>query len=120
MSNDSASDPDKVIETGLLLKEARTSKGLSLDQTSKLLGMSRDHVNAIEDGNTAFFKKSTQSLIWHARLYAKKFGVVLPELAFNNITRATGTSSNPVQKIPAFLLKSISQTEPTKTSDGRN
>jgi hypothetical protein len=74
----------------------------------------------IEDSNTAFFKKSTQSLIWHARLYAKKFGDVLPELALNNITRATGTSSNPVQKIPGFLLKSISNTEPTKTNDGRN
>ena len=116
----SASDPDKEIATGLLLKEARTSKGLSLDQTSKLLGMSRDHVNAIEEGNTAFFKKSTQSLIWHARLYAKKFGVVLPELVFTDITRSSSTPSNPAQKIPAFLLKSISHTEPTKTNDGRN
>jgi len=120
MSNNSASDPDKVIATGLLLKEARTSKDLSLDQTSKLLGMSRDHVNAIEEGNTAFFKKSTQSLIWHARLYAKKFGVVLPELVFTDITRSSSTPSNPAQKIPAFLLKSISHTEATKTNDGRN
>ncbi len=119
MSIDSASGSDNVIEVGRLLSEARNSKGLSIEQTSKLLGMSRDHVQAIEEGNSAFFKRNPQTLIWHARLYAKKFGVGLPGLAFNNITRATGTSSNPIQKIPAFLLKSNSHTEPTKTNDGR-
>jgi transcriptional regulator with XRE-family HTH domain len=120
MSIESVSGSDKVIEVGRVLSQARNSRGLSMEQTSKLLGMSRDHVQAIEEGNSAFFKRYPQTLMWHARLYAKKFGVGLPELAFNNITRSTYTSPNSIQKIPAFLLKSTSLSETAKNNDGRN
>ena len=110
------SEPDKVIQAGRLLKEARNRKGLSLEMMCKLLGMSRHQIQAIEEGDVSYFNKSTQTLIWHARLYAKKIGVELTEFEFNVVRRHTTTPSYPQQKIPAFLLKST--TKPATEANG--
>ena len=111
-----ASDPGNVIEAGRLLQEARTQKGLSLEAMCKLLGMGQYQIQAIEAGDVNYFKKSTMTLIWHARLYAKKIGVHLPEVVFTGIRRHSTTPSCPAQKIPAFLLKLPSQSETDATA----
>ena len=109
------SEPVKGMEAGRLLQEARIQKGLSLDAMCKLLGMSQLQIQAIEEGDINYFKKSTSTLIWHARLYAKKIGVHIPELVCNGI-RLDSTSSYVAPKIPAFLLKSPSQSETDATA----
>ena len=114
-----ASNPGKVIEFGRLLQEARNLKGLSIEAMCKRLGMRAEQIQAIEDGDIDYFKRSTQTIIWYARLYAKKMGVDLPELVFNDIRLSSTTSSHPAQKIPAFLLKSISKSETEKNEYGR-
>ena len=114
-----ASNPSKVIEFGRLLQEARNLKGLSIEAMCKRLGMRAEQIQAIEDGDIDYFKRSTQTIIWYARLYAKKMGVDLPELVFNDIRLSSTTSSHPAQKIPAFLLKSISKSETEKNEYGR-
>jgi len=113
------SEPVKGMEAGRLLQEARIQKGLSLDAMCKLLGMSQLQIQAIEEGDVNYFKKSTSTLIWHARLYAKKIGVELTEFGFNGIRRHSPTPSYPVQNIPAFLLKSSVQSETEVTAYGR-
>jgi transcriptional regulator with XRE-family HTH domain len=111
-----ASDPGNVIEAGRLLQEARTQKGLSLEAMCKLLGMSQNQIKAIEEGDVNYFKKNTTTLTWHARIYAKKIGVHLPEVVFTGIRRHSTTHSHTAQKIPAFLLKSPSQSETDATA----
>jgi len=63
-----------------------------------------EQILAIEEGNSEPFNKNAQPMIWYARLYAKKLGIELPELVFMDIKRASGTSSQPLQNIPAFLM----------------
>ena len=114
-----ASNPAKVVEFGRLLQETRNLHGLSVEAMCKRVGMSPDQIQAIENGDIDYFKRSTQTIIWHARLYAKKMGIDLPDLVFNDIRRTSATSSHPAQKIPAFLLKSISKSEIEKNEHGR-
>ena len=109
------SEPVKGMEAGRLLQEARIQKGLSLDAMCKLLGMSQYQIQAIEEGDVNYFKKSISALIWHARIYAKKIGIHLPAVVLNG-TRRNSNSSYPEQKIPAFLLKSPSQSETDATA----
>jgi len=111
-----ASNPGNEIEAGRLLQEARTQKGLSLEAMCKLLGMSQYQIQAIEEGDVNYFKKSTATLIWHTRIYAKKIGVHLPEVVFTGIRRHSTTPSYTAQKIPAFLLKSSAQSETEVTA----
>jgi len=110
------SEPVKGMEAGRLLQEARLQKGLSLEAMCKLLGMSPLQIQAIEEGDVNYFKKSTSTLIWHARIYAKKIGVHLPELVCNGIRRDSTSASYAAPKIPAFLLKSPSQSETVATA----
>ena len=111
MALSSASDPSMLIEAGRLLREARIKQGLSMEDMCKKLGMRADQIQAIEEGNAIFFQKSTQPLIWFARLYAKKLGVNLPELVFNHVQLNHRTSFQAPPKIPAFLMKSAQPTE---------
>jgi transcriptional regulator with XRE-family HTH domain len=113
------SDPSNLIEAGRLLQEVRTQKGLSLEAMCKLLGMSQNQIKAIEEGDVNYFKKNTTTLTWHARIYAKKIGVHLPESVFTGVRRHTTTPSYPVQMIPAFLLKSPSQSQTEATGCGK-
>ena len=106
-----ASDPNMLQEAGRLLHEARIKQGLSMDDMCKKLGMRAEQIQVIEEGHAAFFQKSTQPLIWYARLYAKKLGVDLPDLVFNHIQRSQCTSSQAPTKIPAFLMKNAQSTE---------
>ena len=94
-----------------MLFEARLKEGLSMEAMGKKLGMRAEQIQAIEEGNTAFFHKSTQPLIWFARLYAKKLRVDLPDLVFNNIELTQRASSQAPAKIPAFLMKNTQSTE---------
>ena len=113
------SEPVKGLEAGRLLQEARIQKGLSLEAMCKLLGMSQLQIQAIEEGDVNYFKKSTSTLTWHARVYAKKIGVHIPELVCNGIRLDSTSSSYAAPKIPAFLLKSSAQSEPETTGYGR-
>ena len=112
MASSFAADPNMLIEAGRLLHEARIKQGLSMDDMCKKLGMRAEQIQAIEEGNAAFFQKSTQPLIWFARLYAKKLGVDLPDLVFNHIQRTHRASSQAPTKIPAFLMKNNPSIEP--------
>ena len=111
MTQPSAPDLNMLAKAGQLLHEARIKEGLSMEAMGKKLGMRADQIQAIEEGNAAFFQKSTQPLIWFARLYAKKLGVDLPDLVFNHIQRSQRTSSQAPTKIPAFLMKNTQSTE---------
>jgi transcriptional regulator with XRE-family HTH domain len=71
MALHSAADPTMLIEAGRLLQEARIKQGLSMEDMCKKLGMRADQIQALEEGNTVFFQKSTQPLIWFAKLYAR-------------------------------------------------
>ena len=108
----SASDTKLLIEIGRVLHEARINQGLSMEDMYKKLGMRADQIQAIEQGNAAFFqKRSTQPLIWFARLYAKKLGVSLPDMVSSDIQRTQRISSQAQTKIPAFLMKNNQPTE---------
>ena len=108
----SASDTKLLIEIGRVLHEARINQGLSMEDMYKKLGMRADQIQAIEQGNAAFFqKRSTQPLIWFARLYAKKLGVRLPDMVSSDIQRTQRISSQAQTKIPAFLMKNNQPTE---------
>lgn len=99
-------DLNLLIETGRILHEARTKQGLSMDDMCKKLGMRSDQIQAIEEGNVAFFQKSTQPLIWYARIYAKKLGVDLSNLVFKNIQHTPRSHTHaPSNTIPPFLMK---------------
>jgi len=100
-----SADSSMLMEAGRLLCQARIKRGLSMEDMGKKLGMRAEQIQAIEEGNAAFFHKSTQPLIWYARLYAKKMGVDLPELVFNSIQLTQRASSQAPTKIPAFLMK---------------
>ena len=109
MSLQSSSAQEKLTEVGHLLQQSRVRAGWTIEDMEKKLGMRAEQIQAIEEANTEYFKnKTTQSLIWFARIYAKKLRVDLPELVFMDIKRASGTSSQPYQKIPAFLMKNKS------------
>lgn len=106
MTQFSGTDLNLLIETGRMLHEARVKQGLSMEDMCKKLGMRSDQIQAIEEGNAAFFQKSTQPLIWYARIYAKKLGVDLSNLVFNNIQHITRSNTQaPSNTIPPFLMK---------------
>lgn len=111
MARSSAPDPNLLIEIGRLLHEARIKQGLSMESMCKKLGVRADQIQAIEEGNAAFFQKTTQPLIWFARLYAKKLGVSLPDMVSSDIQRTQRISSQAKTKIPAFLIKNTQPTE---------
>ena len=100
-----SSEREKLIEVGRLLQQSRELAGFTMEDMGKKLGMRSEQIQAIEEGNTQYFKKTAQPLIWFARIYAKKLKVDLPELVFMDIKRASGTPSQPIHKIPAFLMK---------------
>jgi len=108
---DSSLDHSRHVETGRMLRQFRESKGWTLAQMSKKLGMREDQILAIEEGKEEHFKKNaTQPLEWFARLYAKKLGLNLPHLFISDIQRAPSILQvkNKAQFIPAFLKKNTS------------
>jgi transcriptional regulator with XRE-family HTH domain len=108
---DSSLDHSRHVETGRMLRQFRESKGWTLAQMSKKLGMREDQILAIEEGKEEHFKKNaTQPLAWFARLYAKKLGLNLPHLFISDIQRAPSILQvkNEAQFIPAFLKKNTS------------
>jgi transcriptional regulator with XRE-family HTH domain len=105
---DTSLSPSRLVETGRMLRQFRESKGWSLVEMSKKLGMREEQISAVEEGNEEHFKKNaTQPLEWFARLYAKKLGVNLPHLFLSDIQRAPSNLqvTNNAQHIPAFLKK---------------
>jgi transcriptional regulator with XRE-family HTH domain len=94
-----------------MLRLFRESKGWTLAEMSKKLGMREEQIFAIEEGKEDHFKKNaTQPLEWFARLYAKKLGLNLPHLFISDIQRAPSLlqDKNESQVIPAFLKKNVS------------
>lgn len=100
-----------LVETGQMLRQFRESKGWTLAEMSKKLGMREEQIFAIEEGKEDHFKKNaTQPLAWFTRLYAKKLGLNLPHLFISDIQRAPChlQVKNESQVIPAFLKKNVS------------
>jgi len=100
-----------LVETGGILRHFRESKGWTLAEMSKKLGMREEQILAIEEGKEDHFKKNaTQPLAWFTRLYAKKLGLNLPHLFISDIQRAPShlQAKNDTQVIPAFLKKNVS------------
>ena len=98
------SQQEKLFEVGRLLQQTREGTNWTIEDMAKKLGLRAEQILAIEEGNSEPFNKNAQPMIWYARLYAKKLGIELPELVFMDIKRASGTSSQPLQNIPAFLM----------------
>jgi len=108
---DSSLNHPRIVETGRMLRQFRESKGWTLAEMSKKLGMREDQISAIEEGKEEHFKKNaTQPLEWFARLYAKKLGLNLPHLFISDIQRAPSNLQvkSDTQLIPAFLKKNVS------------
>ncbi len=111
MSIDASPKHSALVETGRILRLFRESKGWTLTEMSKKLGMREEQILAIEEGKEDHFKKNaTQPLEWFARLYAKKLGLNLPHLFISDIQRAPShlQAKNDTQVIPAFLKKNVS------------
>jgi transcriptional regulator with XRE-family HTH domain len=111
MSIYSSPNHSTLVETGRMLRLFRESKGWTLAEMSKKLGMREEQIFAIEEGKEDHFKKNaTQPLEWFARLYAKKLGLNLPHLFISDIQRAPSLlqDKNESQVIPAFLKKNVS------------
>ena len=100
----SSSHQEKLFEVGRLLQQTREGTNWTIEDMAKKLGLRAEQILAIEEGNSEPFNKNAQPMIWYARLYAKKLGIELPELVFMDIKRASGTSSQPLHNIPAFLM----------------
>lgn len=111
MSIYSSPNHSTLIETGRMLRQFRESKGWTLAEMSKKLGMREEQILAIEEGKEDHFKKNaTQPLAWFTRLYAKKLGLNLPHLYISDIQRVPShvQVKNESQVIPAFLKKNVS------------
>ena len=111
MSIYSSPNNSTLVETGRMLRKFRESKGWTLAEMSKKLGMREEQILAIEEGKEDHFKKNaTQPLEWFARLYAKKLGLNLPHLYISDIQRAPSNLQvkTASQVIPAFLKKNVS------------
>ena len=104
MAIHNSSQQEKLFEVGRLLQQTREGTNWTIEDMAKKLGLRAEQILAIEEGNSEPFNKNAQPMIWYARLYAKKLGIELPELVFMDIKRASGTSSQPLQNIPAFLM----------------
>ena len=104
MATHNSSQQEKLFEVGRLLQQTREGTNWTIEDMAKKLGLRAEQILAIEEGNSEPFNKNAQPMIWYARLYAKKLGIELPELVFMDIKRASGTSSQPLQNIPAFLM----------------
>lgn len=112
MNIDSSLNHSRLVETGRILRQFRESKGWTLAEMSKKLGMREEQILAIEEGKEEHFKKNaTQPLEWFARLYAKKLGLNLPHLFISDIQRTPSNLQvkNDAQFIPAFLKKNTAQ-----------
>jgi cytoskeletal protein RodZ len=112
MNIDSSLNHSRLVESGRMLRQFRESKGWTLAEMSKKLGMREEQILAIEEGKEEHFKKNaTQPLEWFARLYAKKLGLNLPHLFISDIQRAPSNLQvkNEAQFTPAFLKKNTSQ-----------
>ena len=105
----SSSHREKLFEVGRLLQQTRENSNWTIEDMAKKLGLRAEQILAIEEANSEPFNKSTQPMIWYARLYAKKLGIELPELVFMDIKRTNGTPSQPFQTIPAFLIEKKSK-----------
>lgn len=104
MAIHNSSQQEKLFEVGRLLQQTREGTDWTIEDMAKKLGLRAEQILAIEEGNSELFNINAQPMIWYARLYAKKLGIELPELVFMDIKRASGTSSQPLQNIPAFLM----------------
>ena len=104
MAIHNSSQQEKLLEVGRLLQQTREGTNWTIEDMAKKLGLRAEQILAIEEGNSELFNINAQPMIWYARLYAKKLGIELPELVFMDIKRASGTSSQPLQNIPAFLM----------------
>lgn len=112
MAMHNSSQQEKLFEVGRLLQQKRESTDWTIEDMAKKLGLRAEQILAIEEGNSELFNKNTQPMIWYARLYAKKLGIELPELVFMDIKRASGTPSQPIHNIPAFLM--VKKTNPSE------
>ena len=104
MATDPTFDPNIPIEVGRLLKVERTKQNLSMEEMCRKMGTRVKQIQAIEEGDTTHFQKHMQPFMWFARLYAKKLGIDLPDLA----STSEGTKQadlNPCEELPEFLKK---------------
>ena len=104
MATDPTFDPNIPIEVGRLLNVERTKQNLSMEDMCRKMGTRVKQIQAIEEGDTAHFQKHMQPFMWFARLYAKKLGIDLPDLA----PASEGTKQadlNPLEELPEFLKK---------------
>ncbi|NBW54249.1 MAG: helix-turn-helix domain-containing protein [Betaproteobacteria bacterium] len=92
---------------GTVLRIARERAGLSIEAMAKKTGLRSAQVQALEESDSAVFRRNNQEMLWAARLYARKLGLDLPSgIRFVTPThpKSPGLFSLP-NTIPAFLMK---------------
>ena len=106
MATDLTFDPNIPIEVGRFLKMERTKRDLSMEDMCRKMGTRVKQIQAIEEGDAGYFQKNMHPFMWFARLYAKKLGVDLPDLALTNSEVTKQADLNALEELPEFLKKS--------------
>lgn len=75
----SADDGDEIVINGTRLKQERVERGLSVSDAARMVTLSREQVEQIENGGLGAFYGARHKLL-AARKYAEGFGISLEEL----------------------------------------
>jgi len=105
MATDPTFDPNIPIEVGRRLKMERTKQNLSMEDMCRKTGARVKQIQAIEEGDTAHFQKHMQPFMWFARLYAKKLGIDLSDLASSTNEGTKQAELHALEELPEFLKK---------------
>ena len=94
---------------GQVLRMTREQGGWSLEGMAKKTGLRQAQLQALEESDSAIFRRNNQEMVWAARLYARKLGLALPAgIYFATQPPAQSRPSTllpPATAIPAFLMK---------------
>ena len=98
-------DSIMLIEIGHFLKMERIKQGLSVEDICKKIGARALQIQALEDGDTAYFEKNSKPFIWFARLYARKLRIDLPDFTPLICDGAKSTNLDISPTLPSFLTR---------------
>lgn len=94
---------------GQLLRMTRERSDWSLIAMAKKTGLREVQLLALEECDSATFRRNNQEMVWAARLYARKLGLELPAgmcfVARPQAQMRASTQALTHTAIPAFLMK---------------
>ncbi len=113
----SADDGDEIVINGTRLKQARVERGLSVIDAARLVTLSREQVEQIENGGLGAFYGARHKLL-AARKYSDAFGIALEDLmpppppAPSAAVPAAHRSAEPVPSVTATPKPAARPAEP--------